>query len=106
MHEDYIKPQENSSHYGCTNMTVCSDNVKIRFEGDNFSFNASEYTEEELAGKKHNYELIKSEDNIICVDSRMMGVGSNSCGPELLEKYRLPLPKVSLALIVTISDTE
>ena len=106
MHEDYIKPQENSSHYGCTNMTVYSDNVKIRFEGDNFSFNASEYTEEELAGKKHNYELIKSEDNIICVDSRMMGVGSNSCGPELLEKYRLPLPKVSLALIVTISDTE
>ncbi len=106
MHEDYIKPQENSSHCSCANMTVYSDDVKVRFEGDDFSFNASEYTEEELAGKRHNFELVKCEDNVICVDSRMMGVGSNSCGPELLPKYRLPLPEVSLALTVIISDTK
>ncbi|MBQ8790807.1 MAG: DUF4981 domain-containing protein [Ruminiclostridium sp.] len=104
MHEDYIRPQENSSHYGCSNMTVHSDKVRVAFTGDNFSFNASIYTEEELAGKRHNYELTECEDNVICVDGRMMGVGSNSCGPELLTKYRLPLPKVTLALIVTLSD--
>lgn len=104
MHEDYIKPQENSSHYGCINMTVYNDGVRVRFEGDDFSFNASEYTEEELAGKKHNFELVKCEDNVICVDSRMAGVGSNSCGPELLAKYRLPLPKVALALRISITD--
>ncbi len=104
MHEDYIRPQENSSHYGCSNMTVHSDNVKVIFTGEDFSFNASTYTEEELAGKKHNYELTECEDNVICVDGRMMGVGSNSCGPELLTKYRLPLPKTDLALTVAITD--
>ena len=32
MFEDYIKPQENSSHYGCENMTVKGKGVNIRFE--------------------------------------------------------------------------
>ena len=95
MHEDYTRPQENSSHYGCEYMTLTDGNVKFRFEaGENFSFNASEYTEEELAAKRHNFELEKCKDNIICIDYRMAGVGSNSCGPELNEKYRVPIPKL------------
>lgn len=96
MFEDYVKPQENSSHFGCKNMTLSSENVAVRFEASkDFSFNASEYTQEELASKKHNYELIKNEDNVICVDYKMAGVGSNSCGPALLEKYRVEIPEFS-----------
>ncbi len=95
MHEDYTRPQENSSHYGCEYMTLTDGDVKIRFEaGEDFSFNASEYTEEELAAKRHNFELEKCTDNVICIDYRMAGVGSNSCGPELSEKYRVPIPKL------------
>ena len=95
MHEDYTRPQENSSHYGCEYMTLTDGNVKFRFEaGEDFSFNASEYTEEELAGKHHNFELEKCTDNVICIDYKMAGVGSNSCGPELNEKYRVPIPKL------------
>ena len=95
MHEDYTRPQENSSHCGCEYMTLADSNIMVRFEaGENFSFNASEYTQEELAEKRHNFELEKCEDNVICIDYRMAGVGSNSCGPSLNEKYRLPLPKL------------
>ena len=54
-----------------------------------FSFNASNYTVEELAGKAHNYELNKSDFVTLCVDYKQSGIGSNSCGPELLEQYRL-----------------
>lgn len=94
MHEDYIKPQENASHYGCKHMTVTNGSEKIIFSSrEGLSFNASEYTQEELASKKHNYELEKSECNVICIDYRMAGVGSNACGPALADKYRLPLPK-------------
>lgn len=96
LHEDYIRPQENSSHYGCTHMTVSSATAAIRFSGDCFSFNASEYTQEELAAKRHNFELEKSNYSVICVDGMMAGVGSNSCGPQLAEKYRLPLKGVTL----------
>ncbi len=96
MHEDYTRPQENSSHFGCTHMTVTDGNVKVRFEaGKSFSFNASEYTQEELAEKRHCFELEKCESNVICVDYKMAGVGSNSCGPALAEKYRIELPMLT-----------
>ncbi len=103
MHEDYTRPQENSSHYGCEYMTLTDGNAAFRFEaGENFSFNASEYTEEELAGKRHNFELEKCEDNVICIDYRMAGVGSNSCGPELAEKYRVPLSELSTEFRISL----
>ena len=54
-----------------------------------FSCNVSEYTQEELREKKHPYELTKCGDTVLCLDYKMSGVGSNSCGPELLPQYRL-----------------
>ena len=103
MHEDYIRPQENGSHFGCRHMTVSDGRINLRFTAENdFSFNASEYTEEELAAKRHNFELQKCESNVICVDSQMAGVGSNSCGPALADKYRLPLPNISAKLHMEI----
>jgi beta-galactosidase len=45
MHEDYIKPQENGSHYGCEYVNISSSDIMVRFEAETpFSFNASEYT--------------------------------------------------------------
>ena len=103
MHEDYIRPQENSSHYGCKHMQVTDGRIKITFASDDgFSFNASEYTQEELAEKRHNYELVKCDSNVICVDDKMAGVGSAACGPQLAEKYRLPLPKWTAEFHMTV----
>lgn len=105
MHEDYIRPQENGSHYGCKHMTVTDGRTSVSFTAaEDFSFNASEYTQEELAEKRHNFELEKCVSNIICVDGKMAGVGSNACGPALAEKYRLPLPVVSARLHIKIDD--
>ncbi|MGN1090768.1 MAG: glycoside hydrolase family 2 TIM barrel-domain containing protein, partial [Huintestinicola sp.] len=104
MHEDYIRPQENSSHCGCKNMTVHSKDISVTFTApEAFSFSASEYTQEELAGKRHNYELEKSESSVICVDSMMAGVGSASCGPQLDEAVRIPLPNIHLDITMEIS---
>ena len=47
------------------------------------------YTQEELTDKAHNYELEESPYTVFCVDYRQSGIGSNSCGPVLLEKYQL-----------------
>lgn len=103
MHEDYIRPQENSSHFDCRFAEVSDGDTVIRFEGsENFSFNASEFAEEELAGKRHNYELNKSGFSVICVDSGMAGVGSASCGPALSEEYRIPLPKIHLDFTIQV----
>lgn len=90
MHEDYIKPQENGSHYDCDYVSLHNDSVSFTVAGrETFSFNVSSYTQEELTKKAHNYELEKSPYTVLCIDYRQSGIGSNSCGPELLEKYRL-----------------
>ncbi len=105
MHEDYIRPQENSSHYGCLFANVSGMGETMRITSDNgFSFNASIYTEEELAGKRHNYELNKCGYTVICADSGMAGVGSASCGPALNDKYRISLPEITLDLTVSFDN--
>lgn len=53
-----------------------------------FSMNASPYTAEELTNAAHNYELPESNKAVLCIYYRQNGIGSNSCGPELDEKYR------------------
>lgn len=44
-------------------------------ENDEAAYNASVYTQEELT--------------VLCLDYAQNGIGSNSCGPELAEQYRL-----------------
>ena len=36
----------------------------------------------------HNYELIESDSTVLCIDYALNGIGSNSCGPEVLAAYR------------------
>lgn len=90
MHEDYLKPQENGSHWGCHYVKLASNcGLGLLVTGDEtFSFNASYYTQEELTRKSHNFELEKCGSTVLCVDYAQSGIGSNSCGPELMEKYR------------------
>ncbi len=105
LHEDYIRPQENSSHFGCRELTVSDGTTRILFTADEpFSFNASRYTEEELSGKRHNFELCECESNVLCVDWRMAGVGSNSCGPVLRPAYRIPLPVFTSQLHFSVTS--
>ncbi len=90
MHEDYIKPQENGSHYQCDYVIVSGEAGTWKvYDGKPFSFNLSEYTQEELTTKRHNYELEKSGYTVFCIDYRQSGIGSGSCGPQLAQKYRL-----------------
>lgn len=86
LHEDYVRPQENGSHWHCDEVRVGG----LKAEGSKpLSFNVSYYTPEELTKKAHNYELEKSGHVIWHLDYGMSGVGSNSCGPELLKQYRV-----------------
>lgn len=108
IHEDYIRPQENGAHDDCDYMIVENDTLSLaavanpaavaqseRSEGstpaarETFAFQISEYTQEELTAKAHNYELEKSPYTVLCLDYAQSGIGSGSCGPELLKKYRL-----------------
>lgn len=96
LHEDYLRPQENGSHFDCDFVELKGENRKLTVTcKESFSFNASPYTQEELENKKHNFELENSGSTVLCIDYAQNGIGSNSCGPRLLKKYRLDEEKFS-----------
>ena len=94
--EDYVKPQENGSRFGCKSVTVTdgAGAVTVTSPAD-FSFNLSRYTQEELTTKRHRHELVPCGRNVLCLDIAHSGLGSNSCGPSLARKYRVSAGKLS-----------
>ena len=78
------------AHDDCDYVILENDHLALAAAGaKTFAFQASEYTQEELTRKAHNYELEKSPYTVLCLDYCQSGIGSNSCGPELREEYRL-----------------
>ncbi len=105
MHEDYIKPQENGSHFGCEFVEIENGKLGLHVTADqDFSFNASCYSQEELAKKAHNYELEKSGYTILCADYKQSGVGSCSCGPALDGKYQFKEKEFSMNFLFTLAQ--
>ena len=89
MHEDYINPQENGSHYDCDYVELANGQFGMVVAAKKtFSFNASVYTQEELERAAHNFELKESDSTVLCLDYALNGIGSNSCGPVVTDKYR------------------
>ena len=98
LHEDYIRPQENGSHFDCDYVEMSGTQFGIAVAGEHtFSFNASHYTQEILQQAAHNYELVDSDSTVLCVDYALNGIGSNSCGPKVLEKYQFDESKFRFA---------
>lgn len=100
MYVDYINPQEHGSHFGVQSLTLASQGLGqlTVTSGTPFSFNASRYTQEELQEKAHNFELEKSDTTVLCLDYKISGVGSNACGPALMEKYQLKEAEIDFKL--------
>lgn len=89
-YEPYVFPQENSSHWGCKwaeVSTVAGHGFFFTADTD-FTFNASHFTPEQLTKAKHHYELKRNPETTVLIDYKQSGIGSNSCGPALNEKYR------------------
>ena len=105
LHEDYIKPQENGSHCGCSYVIVGDGkNTITATSGKEFSFNASVYTQEELTDKMHNFELEPSGHTVLCLDYAQNGIGSDSCGQDVLPQYRLKLKDDVFDMKLTFLD--
>ena len=101
MHEDYINPQENGSHYDCDYVELANGQFgMVAAAKKTFSFNASVYTQEELERAAHNFELEESDSTVLCLDYALNGIGSNSCGPVVIDKYRFDDIKFDFAISI------
>lgn len=92
-YEPYVFPQENSSHIGtkwALINTIAGHGLYFSAANDtpDFTFCASHFSAHQLTEKNHHWELVPSKETFVNIDYKQAGIGSNSCGPELVEKYR------------------
>ncbi len=83
---NYIMPQEHGNHI---KTKVLDMKNGLSFESDNMDINVSRYSSETLMYAWHQNEIAKSDCVNIRIDYKNSGIGSASCGTELIEKYRL-----------------
>ncbi len=89
---NYIVPQEHGNHIETKLLEMLNG---LKFESDTgFEFNVSHYSAKGLMEAMHIDELKKEDATIIRIDYKDSGIGSNSCGPELMKKYRLAEKKI------------
>ncbi len=88
----YIVPQEHGNHIETKVLDMFDG---LTFTSDTgFEFDVSHYSAQGLTDAMHIDELKKEDATIIRIDYKNSGLGSLSCGPELMEKYRLSEKKI------------
>ncbi len=92
--EHYVRPQENMAHDDTLWLTLANEAghgllVTAAEDTPHISFNASHFTDAMLSATAHDYELSPLAETAVRIDYKQSGIGSNSCGPVLAEKWRL-----------------
>ncbi len=83
----YVVPQEHGNHYQ-TKLLRLANGLTFTAD-DTFEINVSAYDDQMLTEAMHTDELRSGKDIRVRIDYKVSGIGSNSCGPELIEQYRL-----------------
>ncbi len=77
----YVRPQENSSHYKTRFVKLYGEKTGLYAKGkgiDDFSFNASHYSAEQLTEKKHDFELDNEHVTYFNLDWRFNAIAEDS----------------------------
>lgn len=88
MFENYFKPQENGNHWRTVFAEIHDGNTCRVTSSEKFDFSLLPYSAQEMTAAKHDYELPTSQAQYLSIDYKHNGIGSASCGPYLVERYR------------------
>lgn len=86
----YPYPQENGNRSDVKWVELKTSDIKLIIETNStIDFSVHEYSQEQFEEAEHLNELMKDESINLNIDYAQNGLGSNSCGPGQLEKYKL-----------------
>ncbi|WP_304963139.1 NPCBM/NEW2 domain-containing protein, partial [Thomasclavelia cocleata] len=87
----YVKPQENGNRTDVRWAAVTND-AGIGFmvaAQEDMNSSVSRYEDEDMNGKRHMYQVPKSDHIVFNVDQVQRGLGGAACGPAPLDQYTL-----------------
>ena len=87
----YVVPQEHGSHVDTRWLSLATGEGPALWAGatEPLSFSASHFSAEDLTAAAHTADLRPREDVFVHLDARMRGLGTEACGPDALERYRV-----------------
>jgi len=95
----YVLPQENGNRSGARWIELAGRSARLRVEGDRlFDFSASHHGAGQLWKAAHTCDLRRRDETFLCVDAAQRGLGTATCGPDTLERYRVPPVPTRLGL--------
>jgi beta-galactosidase len=90
LYEPYIVPQEHGSRTGVRWFALHNGRQGVLLRGGQpLQVTASHYAASDLYAAAHTYQLEPRDETVLHVDLAQRGLGTRSCGPDTLEKYRL-----------------
>jgi beta-galactosidase len=90
-HVPYVRPQENGGHADVRWIELRRDDssgVRLAFDRP-LQVSATHFRAEDLAAARHEPELRPRSETIVHFDVAHRGLGTASCGPDTLPKYRV-----------------
>jgi len=103
----YVVPQEHGNHCDTRWVELRDGNgAGMRVEATSrdadalFQFSASHFTAADLTAATHTYQLTPRKEITLNVDLLQRGLGTASCGPDTLERYRIPAGVHELAFVL------
>jgi len=87
----YILPQEHGNHTGVRHLSVSNGEAQIEFRALEKPFEASvsHFTPADLFAAKHTFDLKPRAETWVNLDFAQRGLGTASCGPDTLDKYKI-----------------
>lgn len=103
MKTEYVFPQENG-HREDVKWLALGDggkNLLCKMEAP-LGINISNCTDEALEEAKHPWQIKRADDVILHLDYKQSGLGSNSCGEEQIEEYKVKRQDFTMAFTLQI----
>lgn len=103
---DYVMPQEHGHHTDVRWLELSAGKKapSLRIAAAPlFEFNATHFTAEDLYAAKHTTDLEPRAETIVYLDAVHRGLGTQSCGPDTLDRYKINARRYAFTYVLTTS---
>ncbi|HEX7759135.1 MAG TPA: glycoside hydrolase family 2 TIM barrel-domain containing protein [Caulobacteraceae bacterium] len=98
---DYVMPQEHGNKTGLRWLALAGEGAGVRFTPEApCGGSASHFTADDLYAATHTTDLTPRREVIVNLDVGQRGLGTASCGPDTLERYRIGPGRHELAFTI------